>query len=215
MWNRTKTARKRCPRQWRDPTLVLNGHYRCRSGRRCRRAMVTIRTGRGRRTERAGRGSATYKTGTNRDADDSSAHSSRSGTTRWTDLSSSAAIGERDHEPGRRLLERGYDGDCSFSNRQACVRRRARRAGVARGSLSPVIRPASRPDQGATPSETHVLDALDEYDDTARGALTTSSARAYATVTMVNARTRRRTSSRKTTITVDRRFLPEEDVRRR
>jgi len=59
-----------------------------------------------------------------------------------------------------------------------------------------------------------VLDALDEYDDTVRERVDDLLGRAYATVTMVNAGTKENVVPEKTTITVDRRFLPRKMCRR-
>jgi len=128
-----------------------------------------------------------------------------------------AAIGEETAEPGTKtLLERGYDGDYGVVLEPTSMRTATSEKGLAWYEITVAGDPshASRPDQGsnAVRNARPVLDALDEYDDTVRERVDDLIGRAYATVTMVNAGTKENVVPEKTTITVDRRFLPEEDV---
>jgi succinyl-diaminopimelate desuccinylase len=128
-----------------------------------------------------------------------------------------AAIGEETAEPGTKtLLERGYDGDYGVVLEPTAMRTATSEKGLAWYEITVAGDPshASRPEQGsnAVRNARPVLDALDEYDATVRERVDDLLDRAYATVTMVDAGTKENVVPEKMTITVDRRFLPEEDV---
>lgn len=128
-----------------------------------------------------------------------------------------AAIGEETAEPGTKtLLERGYDGDYGVVLEPTSMRTATSEKGLAWYEITVTGDPshASRPDQGsnAIRNARPVLDVLDEYDATVRERVDDLLGRAYATVTMVDAGTKENVVPEKTTITVDRRFLPREDV---
>lgn len=128
-----------------------------------------------------------------------------------------AAIGEETAEPGTKtLLERGYDGDYGVVLEPTSMRTATSEKGLAWYEITVAGDPshASQPDQGsnAVRNARPVLDALDEYDDTVRKRVDDLLGQAYATVTMVNAGTKENVVPEKMKITVDRRFLPEEDV---
>ena len=128
-----------------------------------------------------------------------------------------AAVGEETADPGTQaLLERGYDGDYGVVLEPTSMRTATSEKGLAWYEITVTGDPshASRPDQGsnAVRNARPVLDALAEYDDTVREREDELLGRAYATVTMVEAGTKENVVPEKTTITVDRRFLPEEDV---
>ena len=128
-----------------------------------------------------------------------------------------AAVGEETADPGTKtLLERGYDGDYGVVLEPTSMRTATSEKGLAWYEITVTGDPshASRPDQGsnAVRNARPVLDALAEYDDTVREREDELLGRAYATVTMVEAGTKENVVPEKTTITVDRRFLPEEDV---
>ncbi|MFB6170514.1 MAG: M20 family metallopeptidase, partial [Haloarculaceae archaeon] len=73
---------------------------------------------------------------------------------------------------------------------------------------------ASRPDQGdnAILNAGYVVDALESYDERIRAREDDLVGRAYATVTMFEAGTKENVLPEEAVITVDRRFLPEEDI---
>lgn len=128
-----------------------------------------------------------------------------------------AAIGEETAEPGTKtLLERGYDGDYGVVLEPTGMRTATSEKGLAWYEITVTGDPshASRPDQGsnAIHNARPVLEALHEYDSTVRERVDDLLGRAYATVTMVDAGTKENVVPEKTTITVDRRFLPREDV---
>lgn len=128
-----------------------------------------------------------------------------------------AAIGEETAEPGTNtLLQSGYDGDYGVVLEPTSMRTATSEKGLAWYEITVAGDPshASRPDQGsnAVRNARPVLDALEEYDDTVRKRVDDLLGQAYATVTMVNAGTKENVVPEKTTITIDRRFLPVEDV---
>lgn len=201
-----------------DPTLVLNGHIdvvptgdRDQWSHHPYRAAVEDET-------LYGRGSADMKTGV---AIGMLATVALADRIRDGELDGSvvfqAAIGEETAEPGTKtLLERGYDGDYGVVLEPTSMRTATSEKGLAWYKITVAGDPshASQPDQGsnAVRNARPVLDALEEYDDTVRERVDDLLGRAYATVTMVSAGTKENVVPENATITVDRRFLPEEDV---
>nr|WP_129113992.1 M20 family metallopeptidase [Halegenticoccus tardaugens] len=129
-----------------------------------------------------------------------------------------AAVGEETAEPGTKtLLERGYDGDYGVVLEPTEMRTATSEKGLAWYRITVGGDPshASRPDQGenAIQRARPVLDALADYDEEVRTRTDDLVGRAYATVTMIEAGTKENVVPGRATITVDRRFLPDENVR--
>ena len=128
-----------------------------------------------------------------------------------------AAIGEETAEPGTKtLLEQGYDGDYGVVLEPTEIRTATSEKGLAWYEITVSGDPshASRPDQGenAIQCAQPVLDALASYDEEVRMREDDLVGQAYATVTMLEAGTKENVVPERTTITVDRRFLPDESV---
>ena len=128
-----------------------------------------------------------------------------------------AAIGEETAEPGTKtLLEQGYDGDYGVVLEPTGMRTATSEKGLAWYELTVSGDPshASRPDQGenAIQSARPVLDALATYDEDVRTREDDLVGRAYSTVTMLEAGTKENVVPEQATITIDRRFLPDESV---
>ncbi|WP_101295784.1 M20 family metallopeptidase [Halegenticoccus soli] len=128
-----------------------------------------------------------------------------------------AAIGEETAEPGTKtLLERGYDGDYGVVLEPTGMRTATSEKGLAWYEITVRGDPshASRPDQGenAIQRARPVLDALETYDEEIRAREHDLVGRAYATVTMFEAGTKENVVPERATVTVDRRFLPDETV---
>lgn len=128
-----------------------------------------------------------------------------------------AAIGEETAEPGTKtLLEQGYDGNYGVVLEPTGMRTATSEKGLAWYELTVSGDPshASRPDQGenAIQSARPVLDALATYDEEVRTREDDLVGRAYSTVTMLKAGTKENVVPEQATITIDRRFLPDESV---
>ncbi len=128
-----------------------------------------------------------------------------------------AAIGEETAEPGTKtLLEQGYGGDYGVVLEPTGMRTATSEKGLAWYEITVSGEPshASRPDQGtnAIQSAQPVLDALADYDENVRTREDELVGRAYATATMLEAGTKENVLPERATITIDRRFLPEERV---
>ncbi|MFC6769776.1 M20 family metallopeptidase [Natrinema soli] len=128
-----------------------------------------------------------------------------------------AAMGEETAEPGTKtLLERGYDGDYGVVLEPTGLRAATREKGLAWYEIRILGEPshASRPDQGrnAVLRARPVLDALAEYDATVRERTDDLVGWAYSTVTMVDAGMKENVIPESATITVVRRFLPDEEI---
>lgn len=128
-----------------------------------------------------------------------------------------AAIGEETAEPGTKtLLEQGYGGDYGVVLEPTGMRTATSEKGLAWYEITVSGEPshASRPDQGtnAIQSAQLVLDALADYDENVRTREDELVGRAYATATMLEAGTKENVLPERATITIDRRFLPEERV---
>ena len=128
-----------------------------------------------------------------------------------------AAIGEETAEPGTlSLLEEGYDGDYGVVLEPTGLRTATSEKGLAWYEITVAGEPshASRPDQGdnAIQNARPVLDALAEYDERIRGRRDDLVGSAYATTTEFRAGTKENVVPESATITLDRRFIPEESV---
>ncbi|QFU84554.1 M20 family metallopeptidase [Natronorubrum aibiense] len=128
-----------------------------------------------------------------------------------------AAIGEETAEPGTKtLLENGYDGDYGVVLEPTEMRTATSEKGLAWYEITVSGDPshASRPDQGSNAIQyaRPVLDALTDYDKTVRTREDDLVGQAYATVTMLEAGTKENVVPEQATITIDRRFLPEESI---
>ena len=128
-----------------------------------------------------------------------------------------AAIGEETAEPGTKtLLEEGYDGDYGVVLEPTEMRTATSEKGLAWYEITVSGDPshASRPDQGtnAIQSAQPVLDALNDYDTEVRTREDDLVGQAYSTVTMFEAGTKENVVPEQATITIDRRFLPSEDI---
>lgn len=128
-----------------------------------------------------------------------------------------AAIGEETAEPGTKtLLEEGYDGDYGVVLEPTEMRTATSEKGLAWYEITISGDPshASRPDQGrnAIQFAQPVLDALDDYDTEVRTREDDLVGQAYSTVTMFEAGTKENVVPEQATITIDRRFLPSEDI---
>lgn len=128
-----------------------------------------------------------------------------------------AAIGEETAEPGTKtLLERGYDGDYGVVLEPTEMRTATSEKGLAWYEITVSGDPshASRPDQGenAIQHARPVLDALATYDEDVRTREDDLVGRAYSTVTMFDAGTKENVVPERATITIDRRFLPDESI---
>ena len=128
-----------------------------------------------------------------------------------------AAIGEETAEPGTKtLLEEGYDGDYGVVLEPTEMRTATSEKGLAWYRITVEGEPshASRPDQGvnAISDARPVLDALEAYDRRIRRREDPLVGNAYATVTEFDAGTKENVVPESATITVDRRFLPEESI---
>ena len=126
-----------------------------------------------------------------------------------------AAIGEETAEPGtKKLLEEGYDGDYGVVLEPTGMETTTSEKGLAWYEITVDGDPshASRPDQGTNAIELArpVLEALSDYDSEIRTRDDELVGTAYATVTMFEAGTKENVIPESATITVDRRFLPEE-----
>lgn len=127
------------------------------------------------------------------------------------------AIGEETAEPGTKtLLERGYDGEYGIVLEPTGLRTATREKGLAWYELTVRGDPshASRPDQGTNAIDglRPVLDAIDAYDDRIRDREDPLVGPAYATVTMIDGGTKENVVPESASVTVDRRFLPDESV---
>ncbi|WP_280537556.1 M20 family metallopeptidase [Halopenitus sp. POP-27] len=201
-----------------DPTLVVNGHIDVvPAGDRAEWTHDpyggTVEDGR-----LYGRGSADMKAGV---AVGMAATAALAEEVESGDLDGSivfhAAIGEETAEPGTRtLLESGYDGDYGIVLEPTQLRAATSEKGLAWYEITVAGDPshASHPDQGtnAVLAARPVLDALADYDERIREREDDLVGSAYATVTMVEAGTKENVVPERATITVDRRFLPAEDV---
>ncbi|WP_458190067.1 M20 family metallopeptidase [Haladaptatus sp. NG-WS-4] len=128
-----------------------------------------------------------------------------------------AAIGEETAEPGTKtLLKQGYDGDYGVVLEPTGMRTATSEKGLAWYEITVSGEPshASRPDQGknAIRYAQPVLEALDDYDAAVRERTDELVGQAYSTVTMFEAGTKENVVPEASTITIDRRFLPDEDV---
>lgn len=128
-----------------------------------------------------------------------------------------AAIGEETAEPGTKsLLQQGYDGDYGVVLEPTEMRTATSEKGLAWYEITVSGNPshASRPDQGenAIQYARPVLDALADYDEEVRMREDDLVGQAYATVTMFDSGTKENVVPEQATITVDRRFLPEESI---
>ncbi|MFC6767823.1 M20 family metallopeptidase [Natrinema soli] len=128
-----------------------------------------------------------------------------------------AAIGEETAEPGTKtLLEEGYDGDYGVVLEPTEMRTATSEKGLAWYEITVSGDPshASRPDQGtnAIQHAQPVLNALANYDEKVRTREDDLVGQAYATVTMIKAGTKENVVPEEATITIDRRFLPEENI---
>ena len=126
-----------------------------------------------------------------------------------------AAIGEETAEPGTKtLIEEGPDGTHGVVLEPTGLRTATSEKGLAWYEITVVGDPshASRPDQGtnAITNVKPVLDALDAYDERVRSRTDPLVGRAYATVTQLDAGTKENVVPERATVTVDRRFLPDE-----
>ncbi|MFC7157090.1 M20 family metallopeptidase [Halomarina halobia] len=201
-----------------DPTLVLNGHIDVvPAGDRAQWTHdpygAAVVDG-----SLFGRGSADMKTGVaiGMLATARLARAIESGELRGS-IVFHAAIGEETAEPGTRtLLERGYDGDYGVVLEPTGLRTATSEKGLAWYEIRVTGAPshASRPDQGrnAVLDARPVLDALAEYDADVREREDDLVGRAYSTVTMFEAGTKENVLPEAATITVDRRFLPDEEI---
>lgn len=127
------------------------------------------------------------------------------------------AIGEETAEPGTKtLLELGYDGDYGVVLEPTELRTETSEKGLAWYEITVTGDPshASRPDQGsnAIRNAEPVLEALEAYDERVRERSHPLVGRAYATVTEFDAGTKENVVPERATLTVDRRFLPDESV---
>ncbi|WP_122091009.1 M20 family metallopeptidase [Halalkalicoccus subterraneus] len=128
-----------------------------------------------------------------------------------------AAIGEETAEPGTKtLLERGYDGDYGVVLEPTQMQTATSEKGLAWYEITVSGDPshASRPDQGenAIQRARPVLDALAAYDENVRTREDDLVGRAYSTVTKFDAGTKENVVPERATITIDRRFLPDESI---
>lgn len=128
-----------------------------------------------------------------------------------------AAIGEETAEPGTKtLLERGYDGDYGIVLEPTEMRVATTEKGLAWYEITIIGDPshASRPDQGSNAIENArpVLNALKKYDERIRNREDELVGPAYATITKFQAGTKENVVPERATLTIDRRFLPEETV---
>lgn len=128
-----------------------------------------------------------------------------------------AAIGEETAEPGTKtLLESGYDGDYGIVLEPTGMRTATSEKGLAWYKITVAGSPAhaSRPDQGdnAIANAQPVLDALEDYDNRVREREHELLGQAFATPTGIDAGMKENVIPESTTITVDRRMLPSEDV---
>ena len=128
-----------------------------------------------------------------------------------------AAIGEETAEPGTKtLLDQGYDGDYGVVLEPTELRTATSEKGLAWYEIRVTGDPshASQPDQGtnAILDAQPVLDALNEYDADVRNREDELVGQAYSTVTMVEAGTKENVVPEEAVITIDRRFLPQENI---
>lgn len=128
-----------------------------------------------------------------------------------------AAIGEETAEPGTEtLLAEGYDGDYGVVLEPTELKTATSEKGLAWYEITVEGDPshASRPDQGTNAIEhaQPVLEALSAYDERVREREDELVGNAYATTTEFRAGTKENVVPESATITVDRRFLPEESV---
>lgn len=128
-----------------------------------------------------------------------------------------AAIGEETAEPGTKtLLDQGYDGDYGVVLEPTGLRTATSEKGLAWYEIRVAGDPshASRPDQGtnAILDTQPVLDALNEYDADVRKREDELVGQAYSTITMVDAGTKENVVPEEAVITIDRRFLPQENI---
>jgi succinyl-diaminopimelate desuccinylase len=128
-----------------------------------------------------------------------------------------AVIGEETAEPGTKtLLEQGYDGDYGVVLEPTGCRTATSEKGLAWYEITVAGDPshASRPDQGSNAilNARPVIDALEAYDRRIREREHELVGQAYATVTELAAGTKENVVPERATLTVDRRFLPEESA---
>ena len=128
-----------------------------------------------------------------------------------------AVMGEETAEPGTRtLLEQGYDGDYGVVLEPTEMRTATSEKGLAWYEISVEGDPshASRPDQGSNAilNAEPVLAALQAYDSRVRERSHDLLGQAYATVTGFEAGTKENVVPERATLTVDRRFLPDESA---
>ena len=128
-----------------------------------------------------------------------------------------AAIGEETAEPATlSLLDEGYGGDYAVVLEPTGLRTATSEKGLSWYEITIVGEPshASRPDQrnNAIQNARPVLDAFVEYDERIRGRRDYLVGSAYATTTEFRAGTKENVVPESATITIDRRFIPEESV---
>ena len=201
-----------------DPTLVLNGHIDVvPAGDRDRWSRDPY-GGDIEGSTLYGRGSSDMKTGV-AVAMVTAAHLAEE--VESGDLSGSlvvhAVMGEETAEPGTKtLLEEGYDGDYGVVLEPTAMHTATSEKGLAWYEITVEGDPshASRPDQGSNAilNAEPVLQALREYDSRVRDRSHELVGQAYATVTEFEAGTKENVVPERATLTVDRRFLPEESA---
>lgn len=128
-----------------------------------------------------------------------------------------AAIGEETAEPGTEaLIDAGYGGEYAVVLEPTGMKTATSEKGLAWYEITIDGEPAhaSRPDRGANAISRArpVLDALERYDEEVRERTDDLVGQAYATVTKLEAGTKENVVPERATITIDRRFLPEEDA---
>jgi len=128
-----------------------------------------------------------------------------------------AVMGEETAEPGTKtLLEEGYGGDYGVVLEPTTMRTATSEKGLAWYEITVEGDPshASRPDQGsnAIRDAEPVLRALQRYDRRVRERDHDLLGQAYATVTGFEAGTKENVVPERATLTIDRRFLPEESA---
>lgn len=127
-----------------------------------------------------------------------------------------AAIGEETAEPGTKTLLEEYDGDYGVVLEPTGLRTATSTKGLAwyKFTLKGEPSHASHPDQGrnAILDADPLLQALKEYDDRVRDRKDELVDTAYSTVTQFQAGTKENVVPENATVTIDRRFLPDESV---
>lgn len=201
-----------------DPTLVLNGHIDVVPAGDTEQWNHTPYSADVEDGSLYGRGSVDMKTGVavGMLATASLAEEIESGELQGS-VVFHAAIGEETAEPGTKtLLEQGYDGDYGVVLEPTGMRTATSEKGLAWYEITVSGNPshASRPDQGenAIQYAQPILDAIGDYDEEVRTREDPLVGWAYSTVTMFEAGTKENVVPERATITVDRRFLPDESV---